>query len=148
MAAYSIAVRSTQAEAKVGEPINIDITLTNASGKPFSLKFERGGRSEFSYELYVDDPNGAVAPYTPYLRALKNKKESGDPDIQIDTSMGVWTVQPGKSMTTHMDITRLYKIEVPGTYKVWVERVDESTGIRVKSNAVSVTVNPKAIKSL
>lgn len=142
LAAYSIAVRSTQAEAKVGEPIIIDITLTNTSDKALSIAFEKGGRSEFTYDFYVADPHGAEAPSKPYLRAFKNKRKPDDPDIQIDTSMKVWIVQSGKSMTTHMDITRLYKIEVPGTYTVWVERLDESTGIRVKSNAVSVPVNP------
>jgi hypothetical protein len=140
---YALNIRATQSEAKVGEPISIDIILTNISNKALGIAFDMAGRSEFTYEVFVDNQQGVEAPYTPYLRALRGKlREPGDPDMLIQSDRKMWIVQPGKAVTTHMDITRLCKIEVPGTYTVWVERLDQSSGIRVRSNTVSLTVNP------
>ena len=62
--------------------------------------------------------------------------------IVLNFSMKVWIVHPGKSLTTQMDITRLYRIETPGKYTVWVERLDQVSGIRVKSNTEYFTANP------
>lgn len=137
------AIRAEQPEAKVGKPIIVDISLTNiTSDKTPGIPIDRGGHIGLTYDVCVDDPQGAEAPSTAYLRALRNKRKPDDPDIEIVYSMKVWIVQPCKSLTTHVDVTRLYKIETPGTYTVWVERTDKSSGIRVKSNVVSITVNP------
>jgi hypothetical protein len=140
--AFSLTVRATQSEAKVGEPIIVDITLTNTSDKSLGVPIEKRGYSEFTYDFYASEATGAEAPSTPYLRALRNERQPTDPDIEIAYSTKVWIVQPGKSVTTHMDIARLYNIDVPGTYTVRAERLDKSTGIRVESNTVSVTINP------
>jgi len=141
--AYSLTVRAAQSEVQVGKPINVDITLTNISEKALSIAFERGGHNEFIYLIVVADQQGVEAPYTPYFRAVMGRRrEPGDPDTDTGFSTRLLTVQPSKSVTTQTDITLLYRLEAPGTYTVRVERFDKSSGIRVKSNTVDLTVTP------
>lgn len=128
--AYSLTIRTKQSEVKAGKPINVDVTLTNITpDKTLSIPIDRGENIGLTYDFRVDDSQGAEAPSTPYLRALKNNRKPDDPDVQIIFDVRVWTVPPGKSMTNRMDITRLFEIDVPGTYTVWVERVDMLSGI-------------------
>lgn len=140
--AFSITVQGPQTAAKLGEPVKIDITLTNISDRALGVHLELEGRSEITYEVFMEGLRGGEAPTTAYLRAVRGQHLPSDPDGVIAYSTKIWLIQPGKSATTHMDLTKLYEIKEPGTYKVWVARKDKVSGIKVQSNALTISVSP------
>jgi len=51
-------------------------------------------------------------------------------------------LQPGESVVRDVDVAKFYDIELPGKYQIWVEKIDEKSQIRVKSNTITITVTP------
>lgn len=69
------------------------------------------------------------------------------PDDQPETTQGsgssvVSALEPGKSFTLSVDLTKLYRITEPGQYTLEVSRTEEDNKGVVHSNKVTLTILP------
>lgn len=102
------------------------------------------GLGERDYTISISDKDGQEPLETGYLRAVRGKGTS-DPvsktSLVIVGGGGLHGVRPGESFDLTIDLTKLYVLK-PGKYTVQVERLDNESKELVKSNAVTLTVNP------
>ena len=138
--AFSLSVSALPAHVSPGEPIQLTVSLVNNSRDEFSLSQENGISGEVDYDVFVTDAQGADAPTTAYYRSIKGKRLPQDTKTSHAYSSQILILQPGQSTNSRIDLGRLFKIDEPGTYRVWVERVEPGHNLRVKSNVVAVTV--------
>jgi hypothetical protein len=136
----TISTASTQ--FKVGEPVRLEILLTNISGKEIFVGRSVSANDIDDYELFVIDDHGKSAPTTASYRFSKGKRQPGDPIFYSTHSRAILLVSPSKSVKNWIDIGKAYKIDRPGAYKIWVERLDQTCNQRVRSNIITVTVMP------
>jgi len=139
---YTLVIIAPHPEVKAGSNLNVAIVLTNLSDK--QLLVYTSGLGERDYTIRVLDKDGQEPLETRYLRAIRGKDTS---DAVSKTTLvvvgggGFHDVRPGGMFQLTTDLSQLYVLK-PGKYTVRAERLDDETKATVKSNAITVTVNP------
>jgi len=137
-----ITISTSATQFKLGEPVRLEISLTNISGKEIFVGRSVSANDIDDYDLFVVDNHGKSAPTTASYRFFKGKRQPGDPMFYSTYSRGILLVSPGQSVKNGIDVGKAYKIGQPGVYKIWVERLDQTRNQRVRSNIITVTVTP------
>lgn len=140
--AFSLNLSAASTQVRAGEALRLVVSLKNISSKEIIIAKENATSDEADYSVLAIDEQGKNASTTPYYRVLKGERQTEVPKFVIRRSTQMLTVQPGESLESGIELGRIYKIETPGVYKIWVERLDKVSNIRVKSNTVTVTVTP------
>ena len=139
---FSILISAPRTDVKSNSAIDVKIILTNLLDK--QLLVYTSGLGERDYTVRVSDKDGREPLETRYLRAVRGK-DTSDPlsktSLVIVGGGGFHGVRPGESFDLTIDLTKLYVLK-PGKYTVQVERLDDENKALVKSNAITVTVNP------
>jgi len=138
-----IALSTSATQFKLGEPVRLDILLTNISGHPIFVGKEIGINGANEYDVFVVNDHGKSAPTTAYYRFIKGRRRPGDPKFFYSShSRAILLVSPDQSVKSQIDLGKVYKIDQPGIYKIWVERQDEISNQKLKSNTMTITMTP------
>ena len=128
--------------ARTGQAIELKVSVKNISQRNIVVADEIGPNGGADYDVFVTDSQGMSAPETAYHRHLKGRRQPNDPLFYRSGSRQTSVVQPGRSVGDVIDVGKIYDLSKPDTYKIWLERLDQTSGIHVKSNVVTVTVTP------
>ncbi|MEE9344517.1 MAG: hypothetical protein V3U88_02810 [Methylococcales bacterium] len=108
MSDFSFYIETTQAEYKLGDPVFVKATLMNHSPEQMQIliwgtPLER----TFSTDLFHVSKKGVVVPYIGRMITRGVPKNSD-----------YLSINPEKSLTTIIDISKGYSIKSPGTYTI------------------------------
>jgi hypothetical protein len=125
----------------VGSDVRVKIVLTNTSAKTIHIAREKKPEhgEEDGYLPEVRGSGGELAPLTPCGRVAIKHEYGADPCGTI-TSTPEFPVKPGETLEDGVIVTRLFKVEQPGSYAIQVSRLDRDSNVVVKSNTINVTV--------
>lgn len=138
-----ISLSASATQFRLGEPVQLEIVLTNISGKPIFVGKEIGINGASEYDVFVIYNNEKSALTTAYYRFIKGKRKPGDPQFFYSShSRAILLVLPNKSLKSQIDLEKIYKIDRPGVYKIWVERQDGISDQRIKSNTITIRIVP------
>jgi hypothetical protein len=133
-AAFSLAITVAPANPKAGDDVVVSIKLRNTSDSvyqlPIALEYKRAEVNGFVPE--VIDLNGVDVPG-------KHRAEDDRRRAESRTMVGI---KPGAVFEEKLDLSKLFDLTVPGSYKVAVHRVDRQTNVKVKSNIVTFNIEP------
>ncbi len=131
---FSLTIGAKEAAVKAGLPIWVDVMMENKTDhdlrvyRALSGDMDQGG---WVYVVDVRDDKGAAPPRTQYARS-----------IGAGGSGGYLPLDPGKTLTDRVSVSKLYDLSRPGKYAIQFRRVDEESKTFVKSNKITVTVAP------
>lgn len=141
--AISLTLSANPQQIKLGESTRLEVSLKNISGSEIFVPKDIGESDNSSYDVFAVDDKGVEAPSTPYYRYLHGKRLPTDPHVYYGTgSRNAEQVEPGGTLRSQINLARLRLLDHVGTYTIWVERFDDISKSRVKSNTVTVTVSP------
>jgi hypothetical protein len=86
---------------------------------------------------------GKPAPITEVYRRILSTKDK--PFVSFDGSIALSTIEPGRTHTFYMPLTRFFDLSAPGKYKVTFSRgtdPGQPDNVNVKSNTITITVLP------
>jgi hypothetical protein len=133
-AAFSLAITVAPANAKAGDDVLVTIKLQNTSNSvyqlPIALEYKRAEANGFVPE--VIDLNGVKIP-------RKHRPEDDRRRAESRTMVGI---KPGAVFEEKLDLSKLFDLTTPGSYKVVVHRVDRQNNVKVKSNIVTFNIEP------
>jgi hypothetical protein len=130
---YTITISTAQQTAESGSAIVVMALLTNTSQQTFASARWVGG-PDYSFKINVFDSRGKPAPFSEKYRAQLRG---------VGLPMGStqhYYVGPGQTTKERIDVTEQYDLSTPDEYAIQVHRLDERSGIDVKSNTVKVSV--------
>lgn len=142
-APFKITLSTESASISSGHPVELQVTLTNISGKDLTIVRnavkDRGGL-DYKFELHKEGTDIAV-PETRLHRALKGREDETfrTSETPMTGSLVFSDLKPGQSLTDTVDLARLYDLTAAGKYVVIAKRIDRN-GELVKSNALTITV--------
>lgn len=145
--AFSLSLSAKQAQIKVGELIQLVVLLKNTSGNVIQdyVTHSKLGSVGYGFFMTILDGNGNSPAMTKYYRHQIGQYLPGEQEKDVNDVGGridFFPLQPGESVERDVNVQRFYDIEQPGKYQIWVEKIDEKSQIRVKSNTITVTVTP------
>ena len=112
----------------IGQDVIVTLTIKNISSQNIPLRTDPS-----YYHVYVEAANGE-ADKTRFYHRLRGEFLPGESELR---GGGVtFEIQPGKSGTKDFDLTRYYKLQKAGEYRVYIE-CDDEAGTWVRSNTVS-----------
>lgn len=139
---FSISISAPEPSVRVGSAIRINATITNTTSEDAWISMTTGSRGEFDFTIDVNDGTGHVPVETEYFRAIKGKHGTSGPQLVVTYGGGPRLVKPGGSLTTAIQLDKLYDMSKPEKYAIQVGRPDEVSKETVKSNKITVTVTP------
>jgi uncharacterized protein (DUF58 family) len=141
---FSITISADQSTVKVGAPITIRILFKNTSNEEIALAKIPGDRKGEKHNLVdVRDADGKMPPETEYKQALEGKRDNVKGHVVLPMASNFTQfLKPGDVMQDNLDVTDLYDLSKPGRYTIQIERNDDISKTLVKSNVVTVTINP------
>lgn len=137
----------------VNSELWLTVVLENTSGHKIFINTEKG-HPAFGYAIDVTDEKGAPVADTT-LGHMRKRDISVDPDtgkpiIWVSSDGPEIFVDPGKTLTDKVELTRLFNMQQPGRYSIRVTRPDTSSAANnmevknwpmAESNVVTVTVS-------
>lgn len=129
---FALTLRGPTGTLKSGSQIRLRITVTNHSGHDLTFARSGGQEDDLRYDIEVRDATGRNVSSTDYLGALRE-----DRAIIMDSTVA-FTLKPGNSFVDEIEITRFYKMNRPGKYKLRVTRT--TSEVTARSNIVTITV--------
>jgi hypothetical protein len=139
--AISLLLSANPQDIKIDESTQLGITLKNISASELSVGRLVAESDDFDYHVMAVDDKGVEAPTTPYYRYVRGKRLPGDPHF-VPPSRMIVMLKPDEVLKSQIKLDHLRLLDHAGTYTIWVERFDDISKSRVKSNTVTVTVNP------
>lgn len=130
----SLTVSIANASVKAGSDKHIAITLKNNSHE--DLSFTRGPGPYFAYEVLALDSTGKPVAKTRSYRDATEEK----PGVIHGGSYVIETLKPGEEFHQEMPLDEFYELARPDKYTVQLQLKDPASGIIVKSNKLSLTV--------
>ena len=133
----SVQLAMSKKLVQLGEAPVVSLTFTNL-GKE---------NAQFPSDVRVHVEGNTGEPKTTlYQRQLTHTLHTGEPSIAGGGFEP--TVEAGNSFTRNYDLSKLYDLNVPGQYFVYVEVMDivsskTNAGVWVRSDTVKFTVNSK-----
>jgi|ERR1700682_380463 len=135
---FSLTIETKNSVARVGEPLHLQVILTNSSHKQLRLAEAPGdpAPAEYQYAIEIRDSNGQLATLTAYGRKFTGS-------IPPRGSRVTRIIESGESVTDEAVLTKLYDLSRPGKYVVQVTRsVPPYLGKGVvRSNRVTIAIN-------
>jgi hypothetical protein len=127
---FSIAISAEPSIVKLGEPVLLDINLTNTTGSeiPLSSRAVRKGEAA-NYGLDLRDAQGVQVS----LRKAIPYRTGRDKIYSIP-------LPPGGSDHDSIPLDEYYDLSKPGLYTISAERSDPNSKTVAKSNTITVTV--------
>ena len=133
-ASFSLKVSPSAEQFHLGEAIHLEISLTNISDrKIYVRRANRGGAIDC--EALVQDESG-----NSLVQKWQVPRDPSEPKVVYIGDFQVVEVDPGQSIGSSLDLSKVFDLSHPGKYNVWVERNDGASS-RVKSNVIAVVIN-------
>jgi len=133
-------------QLKVDAPIPVVVTLTNISNSPVRLRLlglPEGSYRRLRWRFTLSTTDGHEIPKTPFHRAISGEHRPGDPAIDVDPDFLNYTLKPGMSDHTTIDVKKLFDITQPGLYLFSVEMPENADSkIAIKSQPLQLNVYP------
>ncbi|MGD0938305.1 MAG: hypothetical protein ABR905_01250 [Terracidiphilus sp.] len=144
---FSLSLSAKQAQNKIGESIQLVVSVKNTSENIIydNVTYSKLGLVRYEFFMTVLDGNGNSPAMTKYYRHQIGQWLPGEQEKDVNDVGGridYVPLQPGESVVRDVDVAKFYNIELPGKYQIWVEKIDEKSQIRVKSNTITITVTP------
>ncbi len=134
---FTITVTPASGRMRLKEPLEVTVTLTNVSSGEIYLASSRGADSKYKVFHFSLTKNGKEVETTFFHRKITGRQRSDDPsEVEQDSSI-VLSHPPGIVFEMTIDLTKLYQITEPGTYKLVVSRFDEYSKTTVQSAPVT-----------
>ena len=143
---FSLLIRAENYNVRRGESVILDITLTNTSEKPLTMRTPLNSYyGDENYRLDVSKSNGNAVEKTYATPKPENKRDAQLWALSHRTfgSMRLEQINPGDTEKEKINLSQRYDLSSPGTYLVRVARDVEpgnDTGVVVLSNLIRVTV--------
>jgi hypothetical protein len=135
--AFSISISTAHEFLKLGDELEIEIATRNTSNQ--ELMFSQDGIKDLNLQVEVRDAAGQEPRLTAdYDRRLHPKTREDLPFGGSHADL----VKPGRISKEKIILTRMFDLTAPGKYMIQVHRFDEISKTEVKSNSISVIVNP------
>jgi hypothetical protein len=135
--AFSLNLSAAQSVVKSASPLAMNIVLTDVSNHNIAFPWLASGGG--NYQIYVWDSHGN--PAQPVPRTWKGKDGRNYARIR-GGSMYLIYLNPGQSRKDELDVSESYILTHPGKYTIQVQRADDESKSVVKSNTVTVTIDP------
>src|SRR5215467_9671267 len=97
-----------------------------------------GVYSVFAVSLLTKD--GHEPETTLFHRSLRGTLRPDDPQMSWMGNSVIISLEPGKSFTMMIDLTRLYQITEPGVYTLRLSRYHEASNATVHSNTLTIKI--------
>jgi hypothetical protein len=139
---FSISISSPSTIVKGGASVFVDAVVKNTSAQIISV--HTTVPPALAYDIEVWTEKSVRANETKMGRIRNNHttpEDEREPEI-IVASGGDGPLEPGKTLTDHVNVSDLYDLSGPGKYTIQFERFDPETKTSVASNKIVVTVIP------
>ena len=137
---FSIFVTTSTAPYKLGEPVQVTVTVTNYTSHDIFWSTERIKEPQYMACRYDLERNGHEVETTFFHRKITGRNRDGDPNKVYGGSSILLPHPPGKMFEMKIDLTRLYQITEPGEYTLHVSRYDEGTKATIRANVVTIRI--------
>ena len=128
---FTLDIEVSRNEAKIGSVNLLEAHWTNTSHH--NLFFAVGGLGRAT-KLEVLNSEGKQVQETPNGRKAQGK------DTEFVGSVFRATLQPGKTQTDEIDVSKEYDLSKPGRYTIQAQRWDDESHTNVKSNTITITL--------
>jgi hypothetical protein len=135
---FSVSISAAQDVVKTGSAVMVNMVLTNTSDHKIGFPWIRGSGGR-NFQLNVRDSQGNPAQPVPRSGVDKNGRHYAR---FATASVGVVYLEPGQAKKDEFDACDLYILTRPDKYTIQVQRTDDESKSVVKSNTVTVTVEP------
>jgi hypothetical protein len=122
-----------------GEAIRLTIKLTNTSTREI-LVLNDIGTAAADYDVVVRDSRGEEPPVTALFRFFHGGRLPSDPSFYSTYSRSGKIVHPDETIGAGLQLDELFDLSRPDVYTVSVERLDQTTTVKVRSNAIEIAV--------
>ena len=143
----TVSIRTLQDHIQVGDPITIELTITNTGISDYLYRdFDQGGRSE-NYQLKVKDETGkAVKDPRVIWRGGVSSKEKGEEKILAQGA----SLKRIELLNRWALIKQTGKYEVTGSYLTGtiITSTDGSQHVSIDSKPITITVLPRPDKEM
>ena len=139
---FSILVTAPATPIKFAGPVKVTITVTNDTNHDIPWSSDRGKETQYTAFHYDLEQDGHEVETTFFHRKISGRERPGDPIQPYNESDILLLHPPGKMFEMTIDLKRLYQITEPGKYSFHVSRYDETTKTTVRSNTVSLEIEP------
>jgi hypothetical protein len=142
----SLSIATIQESLKTGDPVLIDVTLTNRSSQDVSIWRENGPDAGESYRIEMWNERNEVAAETKLGRYknghvdLAKLKPDEVEQKYLNGSGGCLPMKAGSSLHDKVNVGLFYDLSKAGKYKVQVSVTDPATHTAIQSNIVSLTI--------
>jgi hypothetical protein len=140
--AFVIAVDGPTPPVRLESPINVNVTVTNVSGKEIWWEWDRYKDAAYKAFAFLLTRGDREVETTFFYRKISNRQRADDPQEVASGSLFPVTYHPGKMFTITIDLKRLYEIKEPGVYTLVVSRLDENSKATVRSNPLTLKIGP------
>jgi hypothetical protein len=137
---FSIFVTASTTLYKLGEPVQVTVTVTNNTNHDVFWSAERVREPQYMACRYDLERNGHEVETTFFHRKITGRNRVGDPNEVYSGSSILLREPPGKIFDMKIDLARLYEITEPGEYTLRVSRYDEGTRTTVHANVVTIRI--------
>lgn len=139
---FVIAVNGPPSPVHLDSPININITVTNISGKEIWWQWDRYKEAVYKAFRFLLTKGGHEVETTFFHRKVTNRQRADDPPEVASGSLFPVSYPPGKMFTVTIDLKRLYEIKEFGTYTLYVSRDNENSKTTIRSDALTLNIVP------
>jgi len=148
-APFSIRISTPNAVVEAWAKVRVSVLLTNTSTRIIGLY--KGPNTDAllnGYQVHVHDAANRHFKMSKLAWKLSGMKPAVDDtndysDYRNDSVMaldgGYLPIKPGRTDETWLDVSEACTL-VPGTYTIWLSRVDLDTKVTVKSNTITLTI--------
>jgi hypothetical protein len=134
----SVSISAVQDVVKAGSAVMVNIVLTNTSDHKIGFPWIRGSGGR-NFQLNVRDSQGDPAQSAPRTWVGKDRRHH----VRfLGGSAVVVYLEPGQAKKDEFDACDFYILTWPDKYTIQVQRVDDESKSVVKSNTVTVTIEP------
>jgi hypothetical protein len=140
MEGFKLSISTEKAEYAVSEPIKLQIVLKNTG--PSGVRYTTDKVPELDYPVVITLSIPDWIPFRVPARLTEEGRRRVDPGRSLGSAG--WYFEHGKERSSELEISAMYDMTTPGTYKVQVSkrvpRLYEKGFTTIQSNQISVTV--------
>ncbi|HWA96235.1 MAG TPA: hypothetical protein VG844_16675 [Terracidiphilus sp.] len=139
---FSIHVMPPPAPFKLGEPVVVEVIITNIAKHEifWATWFSMSKDLPYLSCHFLLERNGKEVETTYFDRYITGRVKPDDPFKVLSGSSILLPKPPGKMFDMNIDLTRLYQITKPGTYTLHVSRYDPATKTTVSANLATIQI--------
>jgi len=139
---FAVTISAAQDVVKAGSVVRVKTVLTNTSDHRIRVVTRAGGGGPIDYRIDVRNAQGnPVQPAKPDISKDKNGRTIRR--IYIGSSSATTVdLKPGQTLTDEFPVAKRFDLTQPGKYTIQASRYDYETKTWVKSNTITLTVEP------